>query len=167
MLKVTHCLNMRIDDDSYIHSDVDLFRLFHETKADYGYFKFSYDPFFVSFGYNDLVRDYIKENNLTHHIPNYVNIKEGHSPVFYNNFEMVKISHFKRKDVREFNERVKQSGGIFEYRWGDAISRFFQITLFTDKVKCFTDGFEYSHQGRGLRKESCLGPNNNVINDKN
>ena len=164
---------MRIDDDSYIESDVDLFQIFRQSGSEYGYFKFTFDPYFVSYGFNKLVRTYITENNVTHHIPKYIFNKMqngGPSPAFYNNFELVKVSHFKREDVREFTKKVKQSDMIYWARWGDAIIRFSQIMLFAKKVKCFSnlkESFSYSHQGRGARKESCIGPHNLNVNDKN
>ena len=70
--------------------------------------------------------------------------------VFYNNFEVAKVAHFLRPDVRNFTDAVRRGGGIFQRRWGDAIVRYMQVALFArpDEVYCFgPQELAYCHQG--------------------
>ena len=151
---------LRLDDDSHFHSEIDLFQKFEELNVNYAYHDFVWDSPYSSTNANQVLLDgYIKKENLTkHYIPeNIINHTHNHpqysaSPSFYNNFEMGKISYFFRPEVQKFSEYVKNSEGIYDYRWGDAIIRFFQILFFTNKIHCFDGGFYYEHQGFILGK---------------
>ena len=76
--------------------------------------------------------------------------EEEPSRLFYTNFEIGRVRHFLRTDVREFTHAIRRSNGIFRYRWGDAIVRFLQVALFATsrEVYCFTGAqLAYCHSG--------------------
>jgi hypothetical protein len=153
-------LLLRLDDDSKLHSEIDLFEKFEKLNITYGYYKFMWDrPYVSQYANQILFEDYTKKENLTekHYIPksivNHMHNDYGEPPSFYDNFEMVKISHMMRPEVQKFNKYVEKSEGIYDYRWGDAVIRFFQISLFTDKIHCFRGGFSYEHQGNSIGQD--------------
>jgi hypothetical protein len=53
--------------------------------------------------------------------------------LFYNNFEVMKVSFFKRDEVFEWIKAIDAAHGIFYYRWGDAILRYITLALFAKK----------------------------------
>ena len=147
---------LRLDDDSFFNSEIDIFERFKASGKDYGYFSYRYDHESVSIGYNEMVKRYIELHDLGSYLPEKVNLDGRSSPSFYNNFELVRVRHFFREDVQDFTKHVVNNGGIYEYRWGDAITRFFQVLLFTNRIECYHDGFKYSHQKILLNEEECL-----------
>ena len=65
--------------------------------------------------------------------------------------------------VQHFNQAIKDSNGIFLYRWGDAVIRYFQLGLFVDhsKLLCLQDQrwngvFTYSHKDNPSDTANCL-----------
>lgn len=51
---------------------------------------------------------------------------------YYNNFEVMNTSFFRRIAVREWVQAIDDSHGIYKYRWGDAILRRMTLTLFAE-----------------------------------
>jgi hypothetical protein len=71
------------------------------------------------------------------------------SLAFYNNLEIVQVPFLQRPDVVHFTEAIVKNKGIYTHRWGDAIIRFYQVTLFSkpDEVRCLSrEFFYYKHQ---------------------
>ena len=65
--------------------------------------------------------------------------------------------------VQHFNRAIKDSNGIFLYRWGDAVIRYFQLGLFVDssKLLCLQNHqwqkvFNYVHKGSTRDTANCL-----------
>lgn len=51
---------------------------------------------------------------------------------YFNNFEVVKLDFFRRKDVWKWIEEVDRTNGIFKYRWGDAPLRYITLGIFAE-----------------------------------
>lgn len=64
----------------------------------------------------------------------------------YNNFFITKIAFWRRPDVRAFIRHFDRIGGIYKYRWGDAILQSAAVQIFLQKRKLhkFTD-WTYEH----------------------
>lgn len=65
--------------------------------------------------------------------------------------------------VQHFNRAIKESNGIFLYRWGDAVIRYFQLGLFVEssKLLCLQNQewqriFKYVHKDSKLDTANCL-----------
>lgn len=52
--------------------------------------------------------------------------------LFYNNFEVAHVPFFFRPEVRHWTAAVMDSGGIYKYRWGDAVLRYLTLALFAE-----------------------------------
>jgi len=145
---------MRLDTDTLLYTEMDAFEKMHATDSVYGYYNFHYDTHLGEF-MNEFLNRYVERHNLTPF--HYINqtfegmiFPNGYrkTPMFYTNLEICKISHFHSEDVRKFNDALDRSKGIYEYCWGDALTRWFQVMMFTSKVHCFDD-FEFiNHQGQ-------------------
>lgn len=51
---------------------------------------------------------------------------------YFNNFEVVKLDFFRRKDVWQWIEEIDRTNGIFKYRWGDAPLRYVTLAIFAE-----------------------------------
>jgi hypothetical protein len=133
---------LRMDDDSMMHCEadrtVDPFAEMRRGQRVYGYYKFAHD---IAPGHESWIAKYIADHTgaaapLPHvadgvvsRLP-YRDPGVYHVPSFYNNFELVRVPFFKTNAVRAFNDAVAASNGIWKYRWGDAVQRYFQLALF-------------------------------------
>jgi hypothetical protein len=86
----------------------------------------------------------------------------GHFPIFYNNFEIGKLSFWREPRVREYLAAVDASQGTLRYRWGDAPIRSGAVSLFlpADQIHYFSD-LQYTHDpenqfGRLNVGENCM-----------
>jgi len=50
--------------------------------------------------------------------------------MYYNNFEVFKMSFFRQSLVQDWINAVDASHGIYKYRWGDAVLRYLTFALF-------------------------------------
>merc|ERR1712070_558752 len=51
---------------------------------------------------------------------------------FYNNFEVVDVSFFRGSQIQKFTRIILNFGGIFRYRWGDAVLRYITMSIFAN-----------------------------------
>jgi hypothetical protein len=136
-------------------ANIDVFQTMRQGNYVYGYYQVTRDRDFVSRGFNEFMKTYLFENHLdirgTNAARKQVLLEKDDDGAlsFYNNFEVVQVSYLNRPEVVRFTEAVSASSGIYDKRWGDAIIRFYQVTLFTNasQVRCFGhDFFTYTHQ---------------------
>jgi len=66
--------------------------------------------------------------------------------IYYTNFEVIKISWAKRSAYYELAESIKGTGGIYRYRWGDALIRYYGIKLLSARTRSLK-GILYKHSG--------------------
>jgi hypothetical protein len=79
--------------------------------------------------------EYVKQNNITVKQPDILRDAFGNNLVrnYYNNFEIMKVQFFQRKDVCHWVEFIDSTYGIFKYRWGDAVLRYLTLALFAER----------------------------------
>jgi hypothetical protein len=98
------------------------------------------DPERVSTGIFDLAREYVQTFNI---IPKNKKLwqlaettwaKKQQMPSFYNNFEVDRVSFFRRENVMDFQRAMTEQPpfGVFVHRWGDAIVRFLTIAIYAE-----------------------------------
>ena len=82
-----------------------------------------------------LAIEYIALNNITVKQPEMIRsgLHDTHIRTYYNNFEVMKLEFFRRRNVRHWIEEVDQTNGIFKYRWGDAPLRYITLAMFAEK----------------------------------
>ena len=139
---------MRMDDDSFILSPL-RFNVFERMRGN-GY-KYAYrvvlkDRPHVCVGFGDLVKDYFaaEGRELTCRLP-------PPYKVFYTNFEICDINWFKGKDWQDWFAAIDKAGGIWRYRWGDHIIRYYGLSniLPQSMLWCLKE-MHYRHQSEWL-----------------
>lgn len=167
---------MRLDSDSKLTCTADRqqnpFDVMRSKCLKYGYYNLSRDFWWLTKGFKEFLIGYLMsreghflkdamENvgSVTLEPEKVIAIRPqgapdaGHSvwlgrKMFYNNFEILKVDHFLQDSVKEFTEAVASNKGIYLHRWGDAVIRYYQVTLFAKKeeIQCFSSAdFSYSH----------------------
>jgi len=155
--------------DYVFGAERDLFDLVIDGGHAYGYWRQMRDKAFVSKFANTFIKSYAHERAIE------LNGKIGSDLMaqgddagamsYYNNFEIANVGYFLRPDVQEFTDRVAESHGIYDYRWGDAVIRFWQVALFSTPadVLCLSRAlgvnYEHEHQVMGA---SCSAPSAKV-----
>lgn len=150
---------LRLDTDSRFMDHVyDVFSEFISADFQYGYITILNEPPELCYGMSDEIKKYIIKNNikceeyiLLDHI-NQMNF------VYYNNFEVVKISEFvSDTHLNLYSYLNDDINGFLKYRWGDALFRFMYVNLFIkqEKIKYFND-IDYYHNGNFKNKPFML-----------
>ena len=135
---------LRLDDDSFItgHIHVDLFQQFQDGGYTYGYVftSLSHEPCTV--GLRTAADNYIRDNKIT---PTFLNDLPLEF-IFYNNFEMSKVSFWKSEEYQKYIDYIDQLGGIYYHRWGDAPVKTLAVAILVpkDQIHHFTD-VPYKH----------------------
>ena len=73
-------------------------------------------------------------------------IKERIEVSVQSNFEIVKISWARSNQHKKFLKYIINSKGIYNYRWGDALIRYYTVNLLDSKIKELK-GCLYKHSG--------------------
>ncbi|EJD05230.1 nucleotide-diphospho-sugar transferase, partial [Fomitiporia mediterranea MF3/22] len=162
---------MRLDTDSYIFKPLcyDPVELFHQHNKTYAHNAQRMDPDWVTVGLWNFVDDYARthskvEQNLEKNgwkwpaNRNREEMGKHQFPIYYNNFEIVKVDAFRRPDIRAwFDELTSVPERFLKYRWGDAPLRYATISMFFDVEKDVEEfcGMDYWHNGIHGNKCSC------------
>jgi alpha 1,2-mannosyltransferase len=136
---------LRLDTDSFILSRIpyDIFEWMESNSFDYGTIQqaIQIDNPKVVIGLWDFVEKWIDNEKITTLI-DVSKIPNG--TMFYTNFELGKLSFFKNEPYKKFYNAIKNSGGIYINRWGDAPIKYLGVKLFTEKIGYVSD-FIYQH----------------------
>lgn len=110
-------------------------------------------------------QDYISDNKITPQNPELWKLvldtwrNKNTLPVFGTNFEVNRVSFFRRSDVMKWHEALTEAEpfGVFRYRWGDAQTRVLTMALFAHKDEVSSQVLLKRHpgyrHGRGLCAE--------------
>lgn len=128
---------LRLDTDSYIFSPLcyDPFERMHAHNLTYAYRSTNMDPEYVVHGLWSLVDEYARNHRDVEERMMLENgwtwpgnretegMAEAEFPLYYNNFEVVKLEQFRRPDVRHWLDEIMSDPlRIFKYRWGKRLS---------------------------------------------
>ena len=136
---------LRLDDDSEFLQPItyDVFKVMRDGNFDYGYLTILNDQVDCVFGLWEMVEEYTRRKRIR---PTFFHSWRKPN-IFYNNFELSKLSIWRRKEYRDYIDYIDQSKGIFLRRWGDAPVKSLALSLFTPwtKIHQFKD-IKYRHQ---------------------
>jgi len=140
----------RLDSDSYLLAPIkyDVFNKMAEEKYVYGYQHIEKDVPEVSKDLWTITKKYISDHQINPtYLSKFLNNGEWDRSYYYTNFEIIDIDYFKSNVIKNFYQYLDKSGGIYYYRWGDAIIRLLTLAIFSDesKVHQFSD-IAYQHQ---------------------
>jgi hypothetical protein len=130
---------MRLDDDSKLTLKwINIFDEMRNKNAIYFANNVDIDLEEQLPGTMDLKRvtfDYVKQNNIKPKQFQMLRDAFRNNTVrnYYNNFEVIKMEFFRRKQIRHWIESIDSTNGIFYYRWGDAVLRYLTLALFAEQ----------------------------------
>ena len=136
---------LRLDDDSEFLQPItfDVFEFLRDHSLDYCYLTILSDQTDCVFGLWETVEEYAKRRRIE---PTF--FRSWQKPhIFYNNFELSRLSIWRSREYRDYIDCIDQSKGIFLRRWGDAPVKSLALSLFTPwrKIHQFKD-IKYRHQ---------------------
>jgi len=134
---------MRMDADSCFWEDIDAGDPLPGLKLKdqvYGANEIALEDGRFVHGLWDLTQQYVKENHLVplnselYHRAGDTYKKFGRLPSFYNNFEIARVSFFRREDVMNYQTMITEADpfGVYRQRWGDAVVRYLTLALFAE-----------------------------------
>tara|TARA_Y100000589_G_C27194247_1_gene646073 strand:- start:3856 stop:4806 length:951 start_codon:yes stop_codon:yes gene_type:complete len=155
-------LDEQFDDVEYfVRLDTDSFFLYTNKKFIYSLQNFSYEYGYikntiqfedkaVSLGFGKLLYNYFKDNkNFTSLNKDYISLCQEATlkpKIYYTNFEIIKLTWVKSKSHTKLMKKIIKSKGIYNYRWGDALIRYYAINLLGASKKSLR-GCLYKHSG--------------------
>lgn len=140
-----------LDTDSFLLRPVeyDVFDFMANNGLEYGYQVIYKEQPFAAVGFWNFVKQYIKDNNIN---PTFLSkfLKNGEwdYSYYYADFEISKLSFWRRKEYMDFFNKVNDTGGFYLYRWGDTILHSMSVFLWMEEQKThqFKD-ISWRHQG--------------------
>lgn len=159
---------MRLDTDSFIFNPFcyDPIHRMHQHRVSYTYNRITPDEGYVVRGMWNLIDSYARshpevEERLKHNMWPWPAGRETWAekgitydgigvPAYSNNFEIVRIEAFQRKDIVEWTDEImKDPDRIYSLRWGDAPIRGATMSMFFDLDKDVEKicAMNYWHQG--------------------
>lgn len=136
----------RLDDDSAIYQAVkyDIFVYMKRNHLQYGYAIVNDDRPDCSVNLWESAETYMGNSSIT---PTFFNEWEKYR-VYYNNFEVSRLSLWLSDSYRNFIDYIDELGGIYHYRWGDAAIKTIAVSMFVPKHEThhFKD-VKYEHAG--------------------
>ena len=147
----------RLDDDSIFLGppiEYDLFQFMKKNDLSYGFVGFNKDIPGTTQNLWENVTTYAKDNNIK---PTFLQCWPP-LKVFYNNFEISKLSFWRSDEYIRYFKFIDQLGGIYKYRWGDAPIKGLALSLFMppSKIHMFENigYFHNSHNKKGYHLDN-------------
>eukprot|EP00823_Brevimastigomonas_motovehiculus_P000062 TRINITY_DN10166_c0_g1_i1.p1 TRINITY_DN10166_c0_g1~~TRINITY_DN10166_c0_g1_i1.p1 ORF type:complete len:422 (-),score=9.94 TRINITY_DN10166_c0_g1_i1:154-1419(-) len=149
----------RLDSDSSCHGTIDdPFDFMERNNKDYGYLREAQDGGDVVEGLWNAVVNYTTINHITptflYGSPHFIDWgeKEGGvagifsgCPMFYTNFELVRVSLLRSERYQNFFKYLDRLGGIYMHRWGDAPIRWLGLATFLERSRTVMPPVSCSH----------------------
>jgi sulfur relay (sulfurtransferase) DsrC/TusE family protein len=139
---------LRLDTDSFIIEPIqyDIFDKLKENNALYGYINIQDDhPGVIKYLW-EYSEKYFKSINKNK-IFNKQLIKNHKNKVYYTNFEVCDVEWFSSRDYQNYFKFINDSGGIYQYRWGDHSIRYIALnSLLEPDQMYFYHDIRYFHQ---------------------
>ena len=143
---------VRMDTDSFfIYTNNKFIKNLDKFDYDYGYISntIQKEDKSVSIGFGKCLYSYCHKNSNSYPLINYLNLCQEATlkpKIFYTNFELVKVTWARSNSHKKIMKHLIRSKGIYNYRWGDAIIRYYIVNLLGAKQKAL-QGCLYKHSG--------------------
>ena len=143
---------VRLDTDSFfLYTNKNFIKNIENFDNDYGYIAntIQNEDKAVSLGFGKCLYNFCKKNYKYFKFKNYLNICQEATlkpKIFYTNFEIVKIKWARSNIHKKIMNHIINSKGIYKYRWGDAMVRYYVISLLDAKTISLK-GCLYKHSG--------------------
>ena len=133
---------IRLDTDSFFIYTTNFFiKDLQKIDCDYGYIKntIQKEDKAVSLGFGKCLYQFCQKNKndlFESNNFNYLCQEATINPkIFYTNFEIVKLSWARSNQHKNFLKYIVKSRGIYNFRWGDALIRYYVVNLLDASVK--------------------------------
>lgn len=162
LIKMGYDWYMRMDDDSFIHSEIkyDLFDYMIEHKYKYGYRANIKESSSASVGFADMTLSYLlcKKIKSKFFLESFLTDGSWNRNGYYNNFLISDLHFWMKKEVRDYLNFIDRTGFIYYNRWNDAIIQTAAVQIFLEKnqIYKFTD-WTYEHSTFNKNKELSWG----------
>ena len=143
---------IRLDTDSFF---LDVRKKFiynlQNIKADYGYIytTIQLEDKSVSLGFGNCLYNFCKQKEIKNYLPkDYLHICQeatSNPKLFYTNFEVINLKWIKNNLHTELLKYIIKEKGIYNFRWGDSLIRYYSIKLIGADVLPLR-GCLYKHQ---------------------
>jgi len=135
----------RLDHDSFITREIgyDVFALMREKQMIYGFVKVFRELAKWTTGLWDAANEYINVAAVKTEFYS----KWPRNTMYYNNFEISRLSLWLSDDYQRFINYIDRLGGIYYHRWGDAPIKSIAVAMFVPRHQThhFKD-IGYRHQ---------------------
>ena len=144
---------IRLDTDSFfIYTTNKFISDLQKIDCDYGYIKntIQQEDKAVSLGFGKCLYKFCYKNR-TNFFKNkkFIDLCQDatlNPKIFYTNFEIVKLSWARSNEHKKFLKYIINSKGIYNFRWGDALIRYYTVNLLDSSIKELK-GCLYKHSG--------------------
>jgi len=144
---------IRLDTDSFfIFTTKNFITNLQKIDCDYGYLKntIQREDKAVSLGFGKCLYEFCRKNKTElFKSKNFINLCQDatlNPKIFYTNFEIVKLSWAKSNQHKKILKHITNSKGIYNFRWGDALIRYYVVNLLDASIKELK-GCLYKHSG--------------------
>ena len=141
---------VRMDTDSFfIYTNKNFLNQFESFNCDYGYIEKTVqnEDKSVTLGFGKCLYKFCKKNpNLISNFLNLCNEATLKPKIYYTNFEIVRLEWARSNIHKKFLAYIIHSQGIYKFRWGDALIRYYVVNLLGAK-KNSLNGCLYKHSG--------------------
>jgi len=135
----------RLDDDSFITRNIsyDVFELMQHKQLVYGFVKvYGEEPKWTK-GLWHAAEQYINATALETKFFR----KWPRNKMYYNNFEISRLSFWLSADYQRFIEYIDDLGGIYYHRWGDGPIKSIAVAMFVPRPQTYHfKDIGYRHQ---------------------
>ncbi len=141
---------VRMDTDSFfIYTNKNFLNQLESFNSDYGYIEKTVqnEDKSVTIGFGKCIYKFCKKNtNLISNFLNHCNEATLNPKIYYTNFEIVRLEWARSNIHRKFLAHIIRSQGIYKFRWGDALIRFYSVNLLGASKESL-NGCLYKHSG--------------------
>ena len=141
---------IRMDTDSFfIYTNKIFLNKLESFNCDYGYIKNTVqnEDKSVTIGFGKCLYKFCKKNtNLISNFLNLCNEATLKPKIYYTNFEIVRLKWARSNIYKKFLAYIIHSQGIYKFRWGDALIRYYVVNLL-GASKDSLNGCLYKHSG--------------------
>tara|TARA_B100000989_G_C19481252_1_gene445237 strand:+ start:215 stop:1159 length:945 start_codon:yes stop_codon:yes gene_type:complete len=144
---------VRLDTDSFfIYTNKEFIKNLEILKSEYGYIAntIQAEDKAVSLGFGKCIYNFCKKNHsILFQDRNFIKLCQEATlkpKIFYTNFEIIKIKWARSNKHKKIMGHIIKSKGIYNYRWGDALIRYYVVNLLLASQKSLK-GCLYKHSG--------------------
>ena len=138
---------IRIDSDSFfLNIERNFIINLQKIKADYAYLNgtIQLEDKGVALGFGQCLFQFCKKNNMNKDFLNICQEATLRPHIYYTNFEVIKLKWIHKEINQKLLDHIISNKGIYNYRWGDALIRYYTIKLIGAKILAL-NGCLYKH----------------------